>query len=414
MRRAVPALAAALAALLALAPPAPPACGQAAEDSAAAARRREEERRAEEQSRRQLETVQRQAREKREAAARLKAQESRELTRLRRTERDLGTTRRRLRQLHQRQRNLDQQLEITQVNLERSVATLEQQRRLLARRLRRLYMAGAGRELEFLLSTRSFAQLLARWDFLVMVAEQDRVFLEEYRDHRAAVEVQKQSLESNLAEVERTARRTEAENRKLASLRQERAKTVSSIQNQRQAYEAAAAELERTAKSIQRLLAQLERRRREEAERARAEGRTPQPYTGDFARGQGALEWPVRGSVVGRFGQEKHPRYDVFTMNNGVDIAVPLGTPVRSVARGRVDYVSEDYGSMGPMIIVNHGDGYFTLYGHLSEVLVSNAQEVAAGAVIGRSGEQGSLKGPVLHFEVRKGATPLDPEDWLR
>jgi murein hydrolase activator len=66
------------------------------------------------------------------------------------------------------------------------------------------------------------------------------------------------------------------------------------------------------------------------------------------------------------------------------------------------------------MVVVNHGDGYYTLYGHLSEIAVAVGQEVTSGASIGRSGEIGSLKGPILHFEVRKGISSLDPEEWLR
>ena len=180
-------------------------------------------------------------------------------------------------------------------------------------------------------------------------------------------------------------------------------------------YEAAAAELERTVHSIQRLLQNLESNRKAETARAKAEGRTPQPYSaGDFARAEGSLEWPLHGSLVGHFGPETHPKWGTVTPNNGVDIEAAVGTPVRAVARARVEYISEDYGTYGQMIILNHGDGYFTLYGHLSEIDVTVGQEVEAGKQIARSGDSGSLKGPILHFEVRKGGTPLDPEQWLK
>jgi len=101
-------------------------------------------------------------------------------------------------------------------------------------------------------------------------------------------------------------------------------------------------------------------------------------------------------------------------MNNGIDIQASIGTPVHVVAKGRVDYTSEDYGTYGQMIIVNHGDGYYTLYGHLSSIAVATGQEVTAGQTIGQSGDTGSLKGPVLHFEIRKGSTALNPQSWLR
>ena len=91
-----------------------------------------------------------------------------------------------------------------------------------------------------------------------------------------------------------------------------------------------------------------------------------------------------------------------------------IGTSVRAVAKGRVDYVSEDFGTYGQMVVVNHGDGYYTLYGHLSSISVASGAEMGAGQLIGYSGDTGSLKGPVLHFEVRKGAQPLNPERWLK
>ena len=364
--------------------------------------------------RQELEAIRREAREKREAAAQLKGQENKALAQLRRTERELNLTHKRLRSLDQRQRSLDSRLDATRVDLDRSVLSLQQQKERLARRLRNLYKFGTARELEFLLSPRSFAQLLARWDFLVMIAEQDRILLQDVQARKEAVETNKQRLEINLSETERNARRTTRENDRLATLRQLRASTVTTIKSQRETYEAAAAELENTARAIQRLLTQLERRRQQESAHERAQGREPQPYTGDFARGQGQLDWPLRGSLVGRFGPERHPKWGTVTINNGIDIETEIGTPVRSVAKGRVDYTSEDFGTYGQMIIVNHGDGYYTLYGHLSEIGVSVGQEVAAGQVIGSSGDSGSLKGPVLHFEVRKGGTSLDPEQWLR
>src|SRR5262245_35253192 len=108
------------------------------------------------------------------------------------------------------------------------------------------------------------------------------------------------------------------------------------------------------------------------------------------------------------------PRFCTHVRNDGIDISVPVGTAVRSVAKGRVDFANDDYEGVGGMVVLNHGDGYYTIYSHLSDVSVSTGTEVQAGAVIGHSGETGSLKGPVLHFEVRKGATALNPESWLR
>ena len=362
----------------------------------------------------ELEELKRQANEKRQAAAALKPRETRAVGELRRTDRELGQTRRRLANLQRSQQTLGNQLEVTRVNLERSVASLKVQRDRLRARLRRMYEFGPAREIEYLLSGQSFAQLMTRWDFLNMVAEQDRVLLEGVRAQKQQVEQNEQQLVGNLQQVKLTAKRTSRESAKLASLRRQKASTVASIQSQRQEYEAAAAELERTARRIQTLLSQLERRRKEENDRARVEGRNPQPYSGNFERGQGLLEWPVRGDLVGRFGLETHPRFGTQIHNDGIDIAAPIGASVKTVAKGRVDFASDDYEGMGGMIVLNHGDGYYTLYGHLSDVLVKSGQEVFPGTIIGKVGDAGSLKGPILHFEVRKGSGPLNPEAWLR
>jgi septal ring factor EnvC (AmiA/AmiB activator) len=362
----------------------------------------------------ELEEIRRQAAEKREAAKRLRGQEVKEVGQLKRTERALSQTRQRLRLLQRRRQNLDSQLEITRINVQRSMESLAGQRARLAKRLRDIYKFGPAREVEVLLSTQSFGQLLARWDYLLMIAEQDRLLLEDVRSRKEEVETLERRLQDHLVQIDRTARQTTSENRRLAAQREERQTVVRNIQNQRAAYEAAAEELEKTARAVQKLIAQLELKRRQEAERARAQGREVQPYTGDFARGQGALDWPVRGSLVGHFGPEKHPRFGTTTLNNGVDIATPIGTPVHAVAKGRVDYTSEDYGTYGQMVIVNHGDGYYTLYCHLSEIRVSVGQEVVAAQVVGLSGDTGSLKGAILHFEVRRGGSALNPEDWLQ
>jgi len=366
------------------------------------------------EKRRELESLSQQAKEKRAQAGALKGQETRALGDLKRTERNLAATRKRLKTLHARRERLDDQLVLTRANLERSVASLSTKRDQLAHRLRHIYMEGPARDLEFLVSTKSFAGLMMRWDFLQMVAEQDRLLLESVETEKDKVEANKKRLESNLQEVSVNAQRTTKESSKLTNLRESRASTVQQIQSKREEYEAAAAELERSARAVAALLARLERSRQAEATKARGEGRNPQPYSGDFARGQGQLDWPVQGNIVGHMGLETHPRFGTQVRNDGIDIAVPSGTPVRAVAKGRVDFANDDYEGIGGMVVLNHGDGYYTIYSHLSEVNVSSGIEVNSGTVIGRSGETGSLKGPVLHFEVRKGATPLNPESWLR
>ena len=236
-------------ALLLAAPLGDRAAGQGGDTAGTAARRAE------------LEAIQRQAREKKEAAGRLKVQENQALGQLKRTDRSLGATRRRLRDLQRRRQRLDLQLDATRMDLQRNLQMLSDQRSRLAHRLRGMYKFGPAREIEFLLSTQSFGQLLARWDYLVMVAEQDRLLLEGVRDRKEVVETLEHRLETHLDQVTRTARQTTSENKRLAAQRQARQTALSEIQTQRQAYEAAAAQLERDAQALRRLIASLEKKR---------------------------------------------------------------------------------------------------------------------------------------------------------
>ena len=112
----------------------------------------------------------------------------------------------------------------------------------------------------------------------------------------------------------------------------------------------------------------------------------------------------MRGTVVGRFGPEVHPKWGTTTMNNGIDIQAAMGTPVHAVAKGRVEYTSEDYAGYGQIVILNHGDGYYTLYAHLSEILVEIGASVESGQIIGRVGDTGSLKGPCSTSKFARAA----------
>ncbi len=374
----------------------------------------------EEAQKRELERIRREAAEKRRRAQELKTRESKVLKELRTTETRLRTTKKNIGQLTRRELELERQLGVVRGELERSQSALRDQRSRLADRLRNLYKYGRARELEFFLSAQSFAQLLTRYDFLTRVARQDRRILLGISEEKERIQWNQKRLDQTHEQVDQTLDRKQREQKQLDRLAGQKKESVSKIQTERKEYEAAAAELEQTAKRIQQLLADLERRRREEEARRRAEAEGRQapvpaaPYEGNFERSKGQLDWPLRGELVGSFGNEKHPRFGTITFNNGIDIRATPGEAIRAVAPGRVDFTSDDYGSYGQMVILNHGSGYYTLYAHCSDVLVGRSQDVSEGQTIARAGDSGSLKGTVLHFEVRKGRQAVNPLEWLR
>ncbi|WP_443024706.1 peptidoglycan DD-metalloendopeptidase family protein [Sphingomonas sp. MA1305] len=123
---------------------------------------------------------------------------------------------------------------------------------------------------------------------------------------------------------------------------------------------------------------------------------------------RGGFLWPVDGAVVTRFGPGRSGE-----RNDGIKIAVPIGTPVRAAADGVVAYAGDGIAALGGLIIVKHGDGWTSVYGHASKLLVQRGQSVKRGQTIALSGDTGYAERPELHFELRKGRTPVDPQSQL-
>lgn len=126
---------------------------------------------------------------------------------------------------------------------------------------------------------------------------------------------------------------------------------------------------------------------------------------------RGELPSPVEGSLAESFGEHLHPRYHTRTTRNGLLIEAAQGAPILSIADGRVVY-AEIYQSYGPMVILDHGSGWFTLYTHLQAIRVQKGQVLRQGDLLGTVGE--TLDGPRLGFEVRQQARPEDPQKWLK
>ena len=118
--------------------------------------------------------------------------------------------------------------------------------------------------------------------------------------------------------------------------------------------------------------------------------------------------WPLRGRLTSLFGPRTHPIYGTPDFHTGIDLAVPEGTPVHAAAPGTVIW-ADTKGGYGLLVIIDHGNGYTSYYGHLSRILVRVGQFVEVGQVVALSGNTGLSTGPHLHFEVRKSGEPINP-----
>ena len=132
-----------------------------------------------------------------------------------------------------------------------------------------------------------------------------------------------------------------------------------------------------------------------------------------FSAHKGLLIMPVKGKIINLFGPYKNPKYDVTNFRSGIDIKADHGEPIRSVFKGKVIY-SNWFKGYGNMIIIDHGNSYYTVYAHMEETFKSKGDEVIAGEVIATVGDTGSMMGAKLYFEVRHHGKPVNPLKWLQ
>ena len=132
----------------------------------------------------------------------------------------------------------------------------------------------------------------------------------------------------------------------------------------------------------------------------------PPPATNSVRAGNGSLSfrWPAKGRIIAGFGPKTNGQ-----TNDGINIALPEGTPIKAAEDGVVAYAGNELKGYGNLVLVRHADGFVTAYAHAKELLVKRGDPIKRGQTIARSGQTGNVDAPQLHFEIRKGPAPIDP-----
>jgi septal ring factor EnvC (AmiA/AmiB activator) len=279
---------------------------------------------------------------------------------------------------------------------------LAQTRELIARRAVALYKAGELGPVAVVFSAGSLRDRIARIQALQLLLDHDQKLLARFTDERnelaiARIAADRAGVHRSEAQAALLARRAEAEEERRA-----RRVLLEDVRRDRARERALLNELEAAARELE---AKLEGLARTPA--------GPRPGATPFASRQGRLAPPVAGGVLRGFGRVLDAEYRTETFRKGVDFAVERGEPVYAVAAGEVRFAGW-FAGYGRMVILDHGDSYFSVSGHLDEITVAVGDVLAGGDAIGKAGETGSLTGPRLYFEIRHGAEALDPAEWLR
>jgi septal ring factor EnvC (AmiA/AmiB activator) len=293
---------------------------------------------------------------------------------------------------------------LEEIALERRAAeeAAAQSRRALTARARLLRRFGRFGYLRVLLEAQdvpAFLDGVARLDSL---ARRDARLLREHRRSQLRLEAGLAREQALKEETDRLYARSRQEERRIASLRVERQNL---LERQRSVAASQRREVRVLSDKATRLEGLLERLSRQPEE--------PVGPSGGIRPWKGVLDWPARGAVVETFGRHRHPKFDAWTLSNGVSLALAAGTPVRAIFAGKAAY-AQWLAEYGNLVILDHGDGVFTLYAWLQAVSVRPGTYVAAGGTIGLAGVGPGQDEPGLYFEVRDRQKATDPVAWLR
>lgn len=316
----------------------------------------------------------------------------------------LALSRRQLEIVQVRLLVLFQQTQEQEAEVERLTVELDKAREELAARVVALYRMGPLSYSRFLLAAQDAEEILANYQIVNRLATQDRTLVvgidTRLRQHREAAAL--------LADTTQRLTETRAEEtlaiRELTSQQLERQRLIRDIDVESSAGRRALDEQEESAAAMEEMLDEIGNA---------PTGATSAEERPAFAATQGELPWPAEGPVTETFGRKVHPVYDTVTLFKGIEIDAGEGTSVSAVYQGRVAF-ADWFQSYGLVVIVNHGDDFFTIYGHLDAVRVRTGDWVEAGAEVGTVGETGSLIGPSLYFEIREGSEAVNPARWLR
>jgi murein hydrolase activator len=307
---------------------------------------------------------------------------------------------------------LANQLDRSSAELILAEDNLAERRAVLERRLVEIYQRGPLYTFQALLAAESFGDLLSRYKYLYLTSRQDRALVADVEQLRGRVVAERNTILDVRGQLDRSRQEREAEYARYTDLAQARERRLQQLQRSARSTERQLATLQKDEARLNGLLAALERARREEAARGALRGGVAAPGSITTAS-LGKLDWPVEGTIVYRFGRDTLPSGGIIRWN-GIGIAAPVGTAVHAVEAGKVRLVGQ-FGTYGLTVVLEHGNGYYSVYSHLQTAAVKLGASIDKAALIGTVGGENSDYGPHLHFEIRgDNQVALDPTTWLR
>lgn len=305
-------------------------------------------------------------------------------------------------------------------DIEKVKGDVERKKQEINRRVVSIYKAGEIGGMRMFYSSESFPQLAENLRYMKSVIGNDRRLFDDYNAKIAELSVLKNKLEADASRKEKLMAGIAHKKQEIEDEKEKKATYLSKVRQDKQSYLASLRELQANARRLQSMVEKLEAMSRKSytsnPEKSAPKGAPrdlpPVPDKG-FGSQRGRLSLPASGNIVGRFGRQKHPEFNSYTVSNGISIAAPAGSDIRAVYEGKVIF-ADYFKGYGNMVIIDHGGGFFSLYAHTSRIGRRVGAQVARNETVASVGDVDSPRGPMLYFELRYQGKPVDPAPWFR
>lgn len=286
-------------------------------------------------------------------------------------------------------------------------AHLERTRAALAAQLRAAYQLGRHDTLQLLLNQRDPARAERQFTYYGYIGKFRAAQIDEIRTDIAKIEKLSASIATEDDKLGKLEQSQKARLGDLEQARTQRGKVLVGLEQASQGRAQMLARLQQQQQALETVLRELKRAAERAAQRAPPASKGSS--NGLFARLRGKLDWPTAGKLVARFGELRAGS----VRWNGVMVGAERGAAVRAVAAGRVAFADWLPG-LGQLVIIDHGSGWLSLYGHNDELLKASGAAVAAGEQVATVGDSGGRAQPELYFEIRSDGKPIDPRPWFQ
>jgi len=356
------------------------------------------------QERKRLKQLQKKITESKEKATKAKKQHGSVLKNIEQLDQRLYRKKKERNRIDAKIKQKDQEL----ANLSIDIADLDQHvqthRNAVTARLRLLYIEGRTGYLKTLFTAETFGDAANRMKYISWIAQREHALVRQFQKDLTNL----QSLKDQQSHARETLlalkNETQLTIKEISGLKRKKRTVLVSLSKEKATHERTVQDLKRSAEQVDSLLTALDQRFQLAQATLRNKPGTV-PSLGSFL-------WPVKGKVVSFFGRQKHPTFDTYVTKKGIEIQAREGSPIRSVSAGKIVYADWLKG-YGLVVIVDHTNGFYSLYAHASKLLVTEGNAVRMGQLIGHTGETGVTEDDTLYFELRKGTTPIDPLIWL-